>query len=88
LLERRQQLHRRTGLALEALYSSAIEEHLAELAHHYARSANLDKAIAYLVRAAQQAIQRSAGTEAIDQLMSALRILKACQRVRNAMSRS
>src|SRR6266852_590512 len=32
LVERRQQLHGRMGLALEALYSSAIEEHLAERA--------------------------------------------------------
>ena len=35
LIERRQRLHALTGAALETLYASAVEEHLAELAHHY-----------------------------------------------------
>jgi predicted ATPase len=45
LMERRQQLHERTGASLETLYISSVEEHLAELAHHYGRSANPDKAV-------------------------------------------
>jgi class 3 adenylate cyclase len=44
LLERRKILHERIGGALETLYASSIDEHLAELAHHYGRSANLDAA--------------------------------------------
>jgi predicted ATPase len=34
LIERRQQLHERTAAALETLYTSSVEEHLAQLAHH------------------------------------------------------
>src|SRR5271167_2099775 len=58
LMERRRQLHERTAAALETLYASSIEEHLAELAHHYGRSSNLDKAVEYLMRAGQQALNR------------------------------
>ena len=43
-MERRQQLHERTGAAPERLYSAAVEEHLAELVHHYDCSANPDQA--------------------------------------------
>ena len=68
LMERRQQLHERTGAALERLYSAAVEEHLAELAHHYDRSANPDQAVKYLMRAGKQALNRSAFAEAQAQL--------------------
>jgi tetratricopeptide (TPR) repeat protein len=76
LIERRQQLHERIGAALERLYSSSVEEHLAELAHHYGRSANPDKAVAYLTRAGQQALNRSAFGEAQAQLQQGLEWIK------------
>jgi len=76
LIERRQQLHERTGAALETLYASAVEEHLAELAHHYGRSANLAKAVQYLTRAGQQALNRSAFAEAQAQLQQGLEWIK------------
>ncbi len=72
LMERRQQLHALTAAALETLYASAIEEHLAELAHHYGRSANPAKAVEYLTRAGQQALTRSAFAEAQAQLQQSL----------------
>src|SRR5208283_5347943 len=72
LLERRQQLHERTAAALETLYKTSVEEHLAELAHHYGRSANPDKAVEYLTRAGQQAMNRSAIAEAQAQLQEGL----------------
>src|SRR5208282_4329180 len=40
LQERRQQLHERTAAALETLYTSTVDDHLAQLAHHYVRNAN------------------------------------------------
>jgi len=76
LMERRQQLHERTGAALETLYPSSVEEHLAELAHHYGRSANLDKAVQYLTRAGQQALNRSAFAEAQAQVQQGLEWIK------------
>ena len=76
LMERRQQLHERTGAALETLYTNSVEEHLAELAHHYGRSANPDKAVQYLTRAGQQALNRSAFAEAQAQLQQGLEWIK------------
>jgi class 3 adenylate cyclase/tetratricopeptide (TPR) repeat protein len=76
LIERRQQLHERTAAALEALYATSVEEHLAELAHHYGRSANLGKAVEYLTRAGQQALNRSAFAEAHAQLQQGLERIK------------
>ena len=53
-----------------------LEEHLAELAHHYGRSANPDKAVEYLTRAGQQALNRSAFAEAQAQLQQGLEWIK------------
>jgi class 3 adenylate cyclase/tetratricopeptide (TPR) repeat protein len=76
LMERRRQLHERTAAALEALYKTSVEEHLAELAHHYIRSDNVEKAVEYLERAGQQALQRSAIAEAQAQLQQGLEWIK------------
>ena len=77
LIERRKQLHERIGAALETLYASSLEDHLAELAHHYGRSANSGKAVQYLTRAGQQALERSAFAEAQAQLRQGLEWIKA-----------
>jgi len=77
LMERRKLLHERTAGEIEGLFSSRLEDHYADLAHHYSSSGNKLKAVQYLQLAAQQGIQRSANTEAIDQLTNALRILKS-----------
>ena len=76
LMERRRLLHERTGDAIEALFKDRIDDHLAELAHHYSRSANKRKAIEYLSRAGSQAEARSAYSEAVSRLSSALELLK------------
>jgi tetratricopeptide (TPR) repeat protein len=65
LMERRKQLHERIGTALETLYASSLDDHLAELAHHYSRGNNPAKAVDFLGRAAQQAVSRSAFNEAL-----------------------
>jgi DNA-binding SARP family transcriptional activator/tetratricopeptide (TPR) repeat protein len=54
----RRRLHRRAAEALEALYSSDREPHLAELAHHFLEAApggDVDKAIAYAWQAGNRA---------------------------------
>jgi tetratricopeptide (TPR) repeat protein len=76
LIERRRQIHERIAAAIERLYASSINEHLAELAHHYGRSANLDKAVEYLTRAGRQALGRSAFAEAQAQLEKGLERIK------------
>ncbi|HEY8766096.1 MAG TPA: AAA family ATPase, partial [Dehalococcoidia bacterium] len=66
---RRRQLHRRVGEVLEALYGQDPEpEHLAELAHHFLQAApggDVDKAINYATRAAEQAANQVAHEEAV-----------------------
>jgi class 3 adenylate cyclase/predicted ATPase len=75
LLERRRVLHERTAQAMEEVYRSRLEDYYSELAHHYSRSGNTAKAVEYLGLAGQQAAQRSAHTEAINHLTTALELL-------------
>jgi predicted ATPase len=53
-----------------------LEDHLDELAHHYDRSENVAKAVEYLGRAGEQALQRSAYADAISDLSAALNLLQ------------
>ncbi len=57
-------LHRRIADALEKIYASDLSPHLAELAHHYLQSRDLDKAIDYLIRAGDAAAAKFALREA------------------------
>ena len=75
LMERRKTLHERTAAAIETIHASQLEDHLAELAYQYGRSANLTKAVDFLGRAANQASQRSLYAEAIDYVNRALELL-------------
>jgi class 3 adenylate cyclase/tetratricopeptide (TPR) repeat protein len=77
LLERRKVLHEHTARVLEALRQERLEEYYPELAHHYSRSGNAEKAIDYLHKAGQQATQRAAYAEAITYLTTALERLPA-----------
>ena len=64
---RRVQLHRQVGEALEALYSSDLDAHLAELAHHFFESAaggDGQKAVDYARRAGSRAVALLAYEEA------------------------
>jgi predicted ATPase len=76
LIERRKLLHERAGQALESIFAGQLEDHLDELAHHYGRSDNVAKAVEYLGRAGQQALQRSAHAEAIGSLNAAIDLLR------------
>jgi predicted ATPase/class 3 adenylate cyclase len=76
LQERRKALHERTAQAIENLYNTSLEDHYSELAHHYTRSGNTQKAVDYLQRAEQQAVQHSANEEAIHHLTTALELLQ------------
>ncbi len=77
LIERRKAIHERTAQAMEDVYRSRLDDHYSELAHHYSRSGNTQKAVDYLQLAGQQAVQRSANAEAITHLTSALELFKA-----------
>jgi len=76
LVERRKVLHERTAQAVEVLHYAQLEDYYDELAHHYSRSGNTQKAVEYLQLAGQQAVRRSAYVEAISHLTTALELLK------------
>jgi predicted ATPase len=76
LLERRRVLHEQAAQALEQLFPARLEDHYGELAHHYSRSGNAEKAVEYLRLAGQQAGERSAYAEATGHFTAALELLK------------
>ena len=68
-------MHERAAQAIERLFAERLPEHYNALAHHYSRSGNTAKAIDYLHRAGQQAVERSAYAEAVSHLTSAFDLL-------------
>jgi len=73
--ERRRLLHRSAGAAIESLNRDRLEDHYANLAHHYSLSDDAAKAVEYLRLAAEQAVARSAYSEAAIDLQAALALL-------------
>src|SRR5713101_3205806 len=76
LVQRRKLLHERAGEVLESMFADQLDDHLGELARHYSRSDNAAKAVEYLGRAGQQALQRSAHADAISSLIVAVDLLQ------------
>jgi class 3 adenylate cyclase/tetratricopeptide (TPR) repeat protein len=77
LVERRRLLHERTAQAIEALYREGLEDHYADLAHHYRSSGNAAKAVEYLCLAGQQAGGRGAYAQELTNAEAALALLEA-----------
>jgi DNA-binding NarL/FixJ family response regulator len=71
-------LHRQIGLALETLYGSDPEPHLAELAHHFVQAApgsDVERAVAYARRAGERAMALLAFEDAAAHFEMALQVL-------------
>jgi tetratricopeptide (TPR) repeat protein len=82
LIEQRKILHERTARAIEMNCrcegaEQTLEEQCAELAYHYGRSGNVTKAVDFLVRAGEQALQRAARFEAVEHFSDALELLRS-----------
>jgi tetratricopeptide (TPR) repeat protein len=75
LSERRRTLHERAGAALESMFTVQLDDHVAELARHYGRSDNADKAVRYLTLAGKQALERAAFAESQTLLQKGLQLL-------------
>ena len=73
---RHQRLHLAVAETIERLYSNTVEDHYAELAHHYAQTENIRNAVTYYHLAGQQAAGRSAHAEAVGLLNSCLELLR------------
>ncbi len=76
LVERRKLLHQRAAEGIESLFAGQLEDHLDELARHYARSPNIAKAVKYLHLAGHQAAQRLAYAEAVGHFTQGLELLR------------
>jgi predicted ATPase len=77
---RRQRLHLDAAAAIERIYSSTLEDHAEDLAHHLWQAggiADASRTVRCLAMAASQAITRSAGLEAIGYLSKALDRLRS-----------
>jgi class 3 adenylate cyclase/tetratricopeptide (TPR) repeat protein len=72
LLQRRKTLHGAIGAAIEELYADRLAEHYEVLAHHFVRAEQWERALTYLVKAAEKATQAYALREALDLYAEAL----------------
>jgi tetratricopeptide (TPR) repeat protein len=77
LRSRRQQLHARIATALEQKFPEIVVNQPALLAHHCAEAGLAEKAVGYWLKAGQQAVARSAMTEAEAQLRKGLEVLSS-----------
>jgi DNA-binding winged helix-turn-helix (wHTH) protein/predicted ATPase len=74
---RRRRLHQQIGHCKEAAYGDQVSTIAAELAVHFEQTQDLRRAVRYRQFAAENAIQRSAYTEALPHLTRGLEMLKS-----------
>jgi class 3 adenylate cyclase/tetratricopeptide (TPR) repeat protein len=74
LRERRRELHRAVGLAIEELFADRLAEHHEELAHHFVNGEEWAKAFDYLVLAGNRAKDAYANHLALDHYARALEV--------------
>ena len=72
LVRERKVLHRRIGEAMEQLYSTTLDRHLADLAYHFSESGAWEKALEYAQRAGEKAQRLYAPRTAVEQFTRAL----------------
>lgn len=85
---RSRQLHGRIAARLERAYENRSEEIGAELAYHFERSGDVDRAVPYLEQSAARAVRRAAAHEAVAALRHALDLLDAMPESRQRDSRT
>jgi tetratricopeptide (TPR) repeat protein len=73
---RRRRLHKSIGALLEKVFKGATEQVAAELALHFERAGDIERAVSYMILAAQNATRQSAYQEAIDYSAHGLRLLQ------------
>src|SRR5262245_26016680 len=75
-VSRRARWHQQIGMRLEEAFGPRVGEAAAELAVHFVHGRDDQRAVQYLQRAAETAVQRHAHREALDSLTRALDLLK------------
>jgi len=76
LEQHRKQFHHQVAQGIERLYQERLEEYYEELAHHYFRSDDAEKAVEYLLKAGEKAKASYANEAAIAHFQRALELLK------------
>jgi class 3 adenylate cyclase/tetratricopeptide (TPR) repeat protein len=74
LKERRRELHRAVGGAIEELYPDRLADHYQELAHHFVIGEDWPKAFEYLARTGDRAKDAFANQTALDSYAKALEV--------------
>ncbi len=74
LVQRRKELHRAVGHAIEELYPDRLADHYEELAHHFVNGEAWEKAFEYLVRSGHRAKDAYANQVALDFYGKALEV--------------
>jgi len=74
LIERRKTLHERIGAAIAELFKNSLEDHLSELADHYSRSSNIEKAVECQAMAAKRELSQSGYQGALRRLENAIEL--------------
>ncbi len=74
LVQRRRDLHRAVGEAIEELYADRLADHYEELAHHFAQGEAWAKAFEYLVRSGDKARDTYANEAALAHYARALEV--------------
>lgn len=72
---RRQQIHARIATSLESQFPEIVAAQPQLMAHHCAEAGFNEKAVSYRLKSGQQAVARSAMTEAVSQLQKGLELL-------------
>ncbi|MBM3839122.1 MAG: zinc-ribbon domain-containing protein [Verrucomicrobia bacterium] len=80
LIQRRKDLHRLVAMAIEELYAERLAEFYEMLAYHYEKGEVWDKALGFLVKAGQKALQGYANQDALAYFDRALAVSKQLKR--------
>ena len=80
LIQRRKELHRAVGYALEELYPDRLANHYEELAHHFVQGEAWEKAFDYLVLSGDKAKNAYASQTALDFYARALDVARGLGR--------
>jgi class 3 adenylate cyclase/predicted ATPase len=76
LARRRASFHQQVAAAMEILYQDALDEYYEQLAYHYDKGGDVQKAIEYLFKAGEKAKRSYANEEAIAHLTRGLELLE------------
>ena len=76
LERRRREFHHQVAAGIERLYQERLEEYYEELAHHYSKSGDAEKAVEYLLKAGEKAKRSYANEAAIAYFNEALEMLE------------